>query len=129
MYLLIAIQAELKAAVDAAVADFDSIRSEGNIDVIFNERNKEPKFVSIGGLAQKVLHELTSYHEDWVGGMKLKGTSAYGVRLYQNQSTLVMHYDRIETHVISSIVHIAHEYDDDNEPWPIQIEDHDGNLH
>jgi len=30
--------------------------------------------------------------------------------------------------VISSIVHIAHEYDDDNEPWPIEIDDHDGVL-
>ena len=33
------------------------------------------------------------------------------------------------THVISSIVHIAHEYDNDDEPWPIEIEDHDGVLH
>ncbi len=31
--------------------------------------------------------------------------------------------------MISSIVHIAHEYDNDDEPWPIEIEDHDGNLH
>ena len=31
--------------------------------------------------------------------------------------------------MISSIVHIAHEYDDDDEPWPIQIEDHNGRLH
>jgi len=31
--------------------------------------------------------------------------------------------------VISSIVHIAREYDNDSEPWPIQIEDHDGRLH
>ena len=31
--------------------------------------------------------------------------------------------------MISSIVHIAHEYDDDNEPWPIEIEDHNGVLH
>jgi hypothetical protein len=30
----------------------------------------------------------------------------------------------VETHVISSIVHIAHEYDDDNHPWPIEIENH-----
>jgi hypothetical protein len=35
----------------------------------------------------------------------------------------------MQTHVISSIVHIAHEYDDDNRPWPIEIEDHDGVLH
>jgi 6-phosphogluconolactonase (cycloisomerase 2 family) len=33
------------------------------------------------------------------------------------------------THVISSIVHIAHEYDSEDEQWPIEIEDHDGNLH
>ena len=31
--------------------------------------------------------------------------------------------------MISSIVHIAHEYDDNNEPWPIEIEDHNGELH
>jgi hypothetical protein len=36
---------------------------------------------------------------------------------------------QMETHVISSIVHIAHQYDDDNEPWPIEIEGHDGILH
>jgi hypothetical protein len=36
---------------------------------------------------------------------------------------------QIRTHVISSIIHIAHQYDDDDKPWPIEIEDHDGNLH
>ena len=30
--------------------------------------------------------------------------------------------------MISSIVHIAHEYDNDDEPWPIEIDDHDGVL-
>ena len=30
--------------------------------------------------------------------------------------------------MISSIVHIAHEYDNDDEPWPIEIDDHDGAL-
>lgn len=122
------IHEKLRAAVDAGIKDFDNLQSEGNIDVIFNERHKEPKMVRIGSLANEVLLDMTEMHENW-GGMKLKGTSAYGVRLYQNESTLVMHYDRISTHVISSIIHIAHEYDNDDEPWPIQIEDHDGNLH
>jgi hypothetical protein len=31
--------------------------------------------------------------------------------------------------VISSILHIAHEYFNDDEPWPIEIEDHNGELH
>jgi hypothetical protein len=61
--------------------------------------------------------------------MELQQTSSYGVRLYQNGSSLVMHHDRIKTHVISSIVHIAHKYDNNSEPWPIQIEDHQGTLH
>ena len=31
--------------------------------------------------------------------------------------------------MISSIIHIAHEYDNDAVQWPIQIEDHDSNMH
>lgn len=38
-------------------------------------------------------------------------------------------FTQVKTHVISSIIHIAHEYDDEDKPWPIEIEDHDGNLH
>ena len=36
---------------------------------------------------------------------------------------------QVQTHVISSILHIAHEYDSNNEPWPIEIEDNFGVLH
>lgn len=46
------------------------------------------------------------------------------MRLYRNGSSLAMHTDKLTTHVISSIVHIAHEYKNDSEPWPIQIENH-----
>ena len=121
---------KLKEAVDKGVANWDDLRSEGSVDVIYkDEAYKNPKFVDIGSLSRYVLDELKGIHEEWVGGIELRGTSAYGVRLYQNGSSLAMHHDKVETHVISSIVHIAHEYDDDNEPWPIQIEDHNGKLH
>jgi hypothetical protein len=101
-----------------------------------------------------------------IGGIELIPTSAYGVRLYRNGSSMVMHNDKVScddyddddyllwllswqwrcwshcslfslctyrslqttTHVISSIVHITHEYDNDDEPWPIEIDDHDGVL-
>lgn len=33
-------------------------------------------------------------------------------------------WKKVETHVISSIVHIAHEYTDNNQPWPLEIENH-----
>ena len=32
------------------------------------------------------------------GGMELRATSAYGVRLYQNGSSLVMHYDKVSSY-------------------------------
>ena len=47
------------------------------------------------------------------------------VRVYKNGSTLVNHVDRSETHVISCIFHIGHDLD---EPWPLEIEDHDGKV-
>ena len=31
--------------------------------------------------------------------------------------------------MISSIVHIIHEYDNDSVPWPLHIEDHHGKMH
>lgn len=135
---------KLVAAVNKGLRNWDRLPyEEGVKDSIYAPNS--PKFIDIGSLAQEVLADLRTYHEDWVGGMKLRGTSAYGVRMYQNGSTIVMHNDKVcwfcidlnhlkkclqpQTHVISSIVHIAHQYDDDNEPWPIMIEDHNGVMH
>ena len=53
----------------------------------------------------------------------------YGLRVYQNESNLLMHVDKVEDHVISSIFHVDHAYDDDAEPWPIVIEAFDGTTH
>eukprot|EP00595_Chromulina_sp_UTEXLB2642_P001267 CAMPEP_0196764834 /NCGR_PEP_ID=MMETSP1095-20130614/6959_1 /TAXON_ID=96789 ORGANISM="Chromulina nebulosa, Strain UTEXLB2642" /NCGR_SAMPLE_ID=MMETSP1095 /ASSEMBLY_ACC=CAM_ASM_000446 /LENGTH=286 /DNA_ID=CAMNT_0042121413 /DNA_START=259 /DNA_END=1119 /DNA_ORIENTATION=- len=118
---------KLRDAVLTAVEDWDNIPLEGEVEAIYGDL--PPKFVDIGELAWDTIEELKSLHEDWAGGMKLRPTSAYGVRLYQNGSSLAMHNDKIHSHVISSIIHIAHEYDNDDEPWPIQIEDHNGVLH
>ena len=38
----------------------------------------------------------------------------------------VNHVDRSETHVVSCIFHIGNDLD---EPWPLEIEDHDGKVH
>jgi len=71
------------------------------------------------------MEELRPLHEEWAG-VELRSGQAYGVRVYKNGSTLVNHVDRSETHVISCIFHIGHDLD---EPWPLEIEDHDGNVH
>ncbi|CAM9380846.1 unnamed protein product, partial [Ectocarpus fasciculatus] len=115
---------KLKAVVDRGIERFDDLPEERHIDAIFYEQNLLPKFVSLGSLAQEAMADLLPLHEAWAGGIKLRGTSAYGVRLYRNGSSLAMHTDKLQTHVISSIVHIAHEYDNASEPWPIEIENH-----
>jgi len=121
------VQEKLKKAFDQALLDWDNIRNEAIIDVLYTPIPS--KFINLLGLDREIHQDLLPLHEEWAGGMKLIPTSVYGIRANRNGSSLVMHYDKIETHVISSIVHIAHEYDNDDEPWPIEIEDHDGVLH
>jgi predicted 2-oxoglutarate/Fe(II)-dependent dioxygenase YbiX len=46
--------------------------------------------------------------------------------VYRNNSSLHMHVDKVKTHVISCILHVDHS--EDSEPWPIFIEDFQGNT-
>jgi hypothetical protein len=118
---------KLLAVINKGLEKFEEIPEEFDVEAIYGDIR--PKFLNIGGLAWEVLEDLKEMHEQWAGGMKLIPTSSYGVRLYQNGSSLVMHKDKCATHVISSIFHLVHQYDKDDQPWNIEIEDHDGNLH
>jgi hypothetical protein len=82
----------LKEAVDNAVQNWESIPLEHGVkDSIYGN---DPLFVQISPLDYEVLDELKSLHEQW-SGLELIPTSAYGVRLYLNGSTMVMHYDKV----------------------------------
>ena len=48
--------------------------------------------------------------------MRLLGTSVYGIRRYNTGSWLATHLDRIDTHVISVILQIDQDVDQD---WPL----------
>ena len=98
-------------------------RLEEHYDAIAGLR---PWFIDRPDLMTRVLKELQHYPEEWAG-MELTPETAYGFRLYRNQSNLYMHVDRPKTHVISFILHIASS--EDSEPWPILIEDFDGVTH
>jgi hypothetical protein len=56
----------------------------------------------------------------------LEKTAIYGLRVYREGNALLRHVDRIETHIISAILHIDRDAD---EPWPIVIEDRFGVEH
>lgn len=84
----------------------------------------DPDFVGVESGAV-VLDALQGLHEDW-SGVELTPRAAYGFRIYRSGQSLRRHCDRLETHVISSIVHVAADVD---EPWPLTIEDHAGRPH
>jgi len=96
---------------------------ERRIEVI--DAEEPPIFISGDDFPRRLLEELKPMHEAW-SGQSLTPSTAYGFRLYQNQSALLMHVDKPQSHVISSILHV--DSSDDAEPWPIVIEDFHGNT-
>lgn len=86
----------------------------------------KPLFIQRPDLTARVLRELQPYVEAW-SGIELTPFRAYGFRLYQNQSQLTMHVDRMQTHIVSCILHI--DSSEDSDPWPLFIEDLHGRTH
>lgn len=84
---------KLLDAVTPALEDWENIPNEHNVKGIYGPLR--PKFVNIGDLAWEVINDLKEYHEQWAGGIKLIPTSSYGVRFYQNGSSLMMHHDKV----------------------------------
>lgn len=87
------VQAALKAALDKGLENFDKIRDETRIDVMYTPIAS--KFIDIPQVAREVHQKLLPLHEEWAGGMKLIPTSIYGIRLNRNGSSLIMHYDKV----------------------------------
>ena len=79
-----------------------------NIDI------KKSIFQSLGPLAEARAN------------LKLRPTSLYGIRRYRNMSTLTTHVDKVESHVISVIINVAQDVEED---WPLFMMDNDGTEH
>eukprot|EP00049_Salpingoeca_infusionum_P000395 m.39614 g.39614 ORF g.39614 m.39614 type:complete len:351 (+) comp10335_c0_seq1:267-1319(+) len=101
-------------------------RMEAAIDIVKVgdvREAKPPFFIDQPQLNREVLLELQPYLQEWCR-CELEPMVAYGLRVYRYGNTLGRHVDRLDTHVISVIVHVGRD-----EPWPIVIEDHDGVEH
>jgi len=77
---------------------------------------------------EKLTNELneTMHQElsEWSKFDNLIWTSTYGIRTYNRGDILASHCDIPKTHIISAILSIYQE--DMDEPWGLQIRDHDG---
>ncbi|CAM9355409.1 unnamed protein product [Phaeothamnion confervicola] len=76
-------------------------------------------------LRQRVLNDLRPIMEKW-SGEELEATSCYGVRSYKRGSILAVHVDRVSTHVISGIINVQQEVDED---WLLYAKDHNRTIH
>lgn len=56
-------------------------------------------------------------------------TSLYGIRKYTYGAILGMHVDTCRTHVISAIINVDSRLTPNGRGWPLQIYDHEDNLH
>jgi prolyl 4-hydroxylase len=71
-------------------------------------------------LRQDIHSSLKKPLEEW-SQSNLEPTFVYGIRDYKEGAVLVPHRDRENTHIISAIINIAKDVDED---WPLVIEDH-----
>jgi hypothetical protein len=101
--------------------------SRGNLDYGFGRLAQEethPNVVPLSREMQQYIGDsLQPLMEEWAGGVSLRFSMAYGIREYSNHTFLKRHVDRVETHVLSAIIHLAHDVD---RPWPLTIVAHDG---
>jgi len=59
---------------------------------------------------RKIFEGLRPHLEEW-SGTELEHTDLYGMRVYKNNTFLENHVDRVATHVVSAIMHIADKQD------------------
>jgi len=68
---------------------------------------------------------LTPLVEEW-SLTKVRPSWGYGVREYGPGSILNWHRDRVDSHILSCIIHVS---DKSNSPWPLDFVDHEGKHH
>lgn len=77
------------------------------------------------GLHDECYRVITPLISAWCG-LELVRSFGYGIRTYGRGSVLHLHRDRVDTHVISCIIHVDDEAD---RRWPLDFIDHDGVHH
>ena len=129
--LLGPLEAEVAALTFAPVSEVPVYDSEYGRAVVGGISDSGGARPSIGHAPlSQALHDrfyeiLTPRISAWAG-CPLEPTWGYGIRSYGRGCRLHLHRDRIDTHVISCIVHVE---DRSDVPWPLDFIDHDGRHH
>ena len=93
---------------------------EGDFIVTSDNKGKSSVLVELSAPLRAEIHDcMKPMLEKWCG-KELVPTYVYGIREYQDKAVLRSHRDRIATHVISVIINVDQEV---NQDWPLVIED------
>ena len=94
---------------------------------IFSKKDQPPSYVLpiTPQIETQIKHELLEPLEQW-SQTPLEWTTIYGIREYRRDSYLKMHVDKYETHIISVIINVGQQVEQD---WPLVIIDHYGRTH
>jgi prolyl 4-hydroxylase len=95
------------------------------------EKNMKSRHLCIQNIPNTLLSELEDNFKriltKWINySAVLIHTATYGIREYKRGSKLENHCDKINTHVISAIIHLG---DKSDKPWELYIEDHNFRPH
>ncbi len=115
-----ALQQPLQAYYHENAAKAQAERVSG--DFVYTEQGTQTASVLIDlsdNLRRLVHQQMQPILEQWAG-CKLEPTFVYGIREYRNGAILTPHRDRLDTHIISAILNIDQDVDED---WPLQIDD------
>jgi prolyl 4-hydroxylase len=78
-------------------------------------------------LQELLKNQMNLLLNEWIDyKTNLNYVCTYGIREYLKGSYLKNHYDKINSHVISAIIHLD---DKSEKPWPLYIEDHNYRPH
>ena len=91
-------------------------------DFLYNENRNQhgSALVELSDDLRREVHDaMKPAMEKWCG-KDLEPTYVYGIREYHNGAILKPHRDRVDTHIISAIINVAQQV---NEEWPLIIED------
>lgn len=120
-----ALQEHYREQLFHATAEQDMRPSRWGLQTPDDSDEHVPLWIDQAALNAQVHQEMKPLLEEW-SGVELSMGQVYGLRVYTNGSTLMNHIDKPDTHVISFIFHVGHDTD---EPWPLEIEDHNGRIH
>lgn len=112
----------LRNHLAANIHNFRSEPADGYLQTE-NSRSSPSLFYQDVEFNRQILSELQPAHERW-SGLSLKQAVCYGIRIYQHGSYLYNHSDSASTHVISGTICIDCKL---RRPWPLYIENLDGN--